>query len=108
MQMIITTTSSVEGKQIQRYLGIVAGEAVTGSNLVDDLLRSLKGILGGGVAKLEKNLIAARSIALKEMEKRAADLGANAVVGVDLDYEVLSAGEVIMMVIANGTAVEVA
>ncbi|MGH7495354.1 MAG: heavy metal-binding domain-containing protein [bacterium] len=106
--MIITTTSSVEGKQIMRYLGIVAGEAVTGSNLVDDLLRSLKGIMGGSVTKLEKSLLNARTMALKQMEKRAADLGANAVVAVDLDYQVLSAGEIIMMVIANGTAVEVA
>ena len=106
--MIITTTSAIEGKQILRYLGIVAGEAVTGSNLMDDLLRSLKGIMGGSVTKLEKSLLNARTIALKQMEKRAAELGANAVVAVDLDYEVFGAGEVIMMVIANGTAVEVA
>jgi len=105
--MIITTTDAVEGKQITRYLGIVAGEAVTSSNLVDDLLRSIKGIMGGNATSLEKNLLNARVLALKEMEKRAEHLGANAVVGVDLDYEVLGAGEVIIMVIANGTAVEV-
>ncbi len=106
--MIITSTSSVEGKQIKRYLGIVAGEAVTSSNLVDDLLRSLRGIMGGNTVRREQDLMNARSIALKEMEKRARDLGANAVIGVDLDYEVIGGSEVIVIVIANGTAVEVA
>ena len=105
--MIITTTASVEGKQIRRYLGVVAGEAATSSTLVDDLLRSLKGIVGGNAARLEQDLMNARSMALKEMEKRAADLGANAIVGVDLDYEVIGGIEVLVLVIANGTAVEV-
>ena len=106
--MIITTTSSVEGKRIIRYLGVVAGEAVIGSNLFDDLFGSIKGVVGGRTARFEQALINARNLALKELEQNAADLGANSVVGVDLDYEVLGAGSVILMVIANGTAVEVA
>lgn len=106
--MILTTTSSIEGKRIVRYLGIVSGEAVTSSNLFDDFLRILKGVMGGSGTKFEKDLENTRIIALKAMCKRAEEVGANAVVGVDLDYEVLGAGEVVMMVIANGTAVEVA
>jgi uncharacterized protein YbjQ (UPF0145 family) len=106
--MIITTTSSVEGKRIVRYFGVVAGEGVTSSTLFDDMLRIVKGLVASNATRFEKDLMNARSLALKEMSKRAEELGANAVVGVDLDYEVLGAGEMIVMVIANGTAVEVA
>ncbi len=106
--MIITTTSSVEGKKIIRYLGVIAGEAAIGSSLFDDLFKSIKGIVTSRTTRFENDLMNARNLALKELEKNAAGLGANAVVGVDLDYEVLGAGELMVMVIANGTAVEVA
>lgn len=105
--MTITTTESIEGKTIVKYLGIVTGEAVIGSHLVDDLFKGIRGIVGGRTSKYEKNLVAARGLALKDMQANAAQLGANAVVGVDLDYEAFGAGETILIVIANGTAVQV-
>ncbi|MCG3158664.1 MAG: hypothetical protein DKINENOH_05308 [bacterium] len=105
--MMITTTDTIAGRKIVRYLGIVTGEAVIGSNLVDDLFRGLRGIVGGRTSKYEKNLVTARGLALKDMQTNAEQLGANAVVGVDLDYEVFSVGETMMIVIANGTAVQV-
>jgi uncharacterized protein YbjQ (UPF0145 family) len=105
--MIITTTESIEGKAIVKYFGIVTGEAVIGSNIVDDLFKGIRGIVGGRTSKYEKNLVAARGLALKDMQTHAEQLGANAVVGVDLDYEAFGVGETILIVIANGTAVQV-
>jgi len=105
--MTITTTSSIEGKKIVRYLGIVTGEAVIGTKLFDDMFRGIRGISGGRTSKYEKDLFAARGLAIKDMESSAKQLGANAIVGVDLDYEAFGGGEPVLMVIASGTAVEV-
>ncbi|MEK7729210.1 MAG: heavy metal-binding domain-containing protein [candidate division KSB1 bacterium] len=103
--MITTTTSAIEGKKITRYLGVVTGEAVIGSNIFEDLFRGLKGIVGGRSNRFEQKLSRARAVALKLLRDNAAELGANAVIGIDLDYEAFSAGEMILMVIASGTAV---
>jgi len=100
--MIVTTTPSVEGYQIADYKGIVVGEAILGANLVRDMFAGITDILGGRSGAYEQELGRARQTALAEMEQRAADLGATAVVGVDLDYEVINN---MLMVSASGTAV---
>ena len=102
--MIITTTPSVEGQKIARYHGIVTGEAILGANIFRDLFASVRDIVGGRSAAYEQELGRARETALREMEERAAMLGANAIVGVDLDYEVINN---MLMVSASGTAVTV-
>jgi uncharacterized protein YbjQ (UPF0145 family) len=104
--LITTTTPSVEGKQIADYLGIVTGEAIMGANVFKDLFAGIRDIVGGRSATYEKELSRARQIALEEMEAVAAQRGANAVVGVDLDYEVLGANSGMLMVSASGTAVK--
>ncbi|MBR4284165.1 MAG: putative heavy metal-binding protein [Anaerotignum sp.] len=103
--MIITTTPSVEGKKIVEYKGIVFGEVISGVNMVKDMMAGLTNIFGGRSNTYETELINARQNALREMEERAAQLGANAVVGVDIDYEVLGADNGMLMVTASGTAV---
>ncbi|MEO0936647.1 MAG: heavy metal-binding domain-containing protein [Pseudomonadota bacterium] len=100
--MIVTTTPSVEGRPITDYRGIVVGEAVLGANVIRDVFAGITDILGGRSGAYEEELAKARSTALAEMEERAAALGANAVVGVDLDYEVINN---MLMVSASGTAV---
>ncbi len=106
-QMIVTTTPSIEGKKIARYHGIVVGEAILGANVFRDLFAGITDILGGRSGSYEKSLNEARETALKEMEDRARDAGANAVVGVDLDYEVVGKDNGMLMVSASGTAVTV-
>ncbi|MCG3121351.1 MAG: hypothetical protein ALAOOOJD_04404 [bacterium] len=106
--MITTTTPNVEGKQIVQYFGIVTGEAVMGANMFRDLFAGIRDIVGGRSGAYEKELSEARQIALQEMEAMAMQYGANAVVGVDLDYEVLGTGNGMLMVTASGTAVKVA
>lgn len=106
--MITTTTPSIEGKAIQQYLGIVTGESVIGANIFRDLFASVRDIVGGRSASYEKVLAGARTTALREMEEAAAALGAHAVVGVDLDYEVLGTNNGMLMVTASGTAVQLA
>jgi len=101
--MIITTTNSIEGKRIKDYLGIVSGEAIMGANVVRDLFASITDIVGGRSGAYESKLVDARNIAMDEMAVRAKHLGANAIVGVDLDYEVVREG--MLMVTASGTAV---
>ena len=103
--MITTTTPSIEGKPVREYLGIVAGEAVLGANIIKDLFATVTDIVGGRSGAYENELIKARQIAIKEMEDEAARLGANAVVGVDLDYEVVRQG--MLLVSASGTAVKI-
>lgn len=103
--MIITTTPNVEGRTIEQYLGVVAGEAILGANVFRDLLAGLRDIVGGRSAAYERELERARSIAIDEMVQKARALGANAVVGVDLDYEVVGASGSMLMVSASGTAV---
>ena len=105
--MVTTTTPSVEGKRIIEYKGIVFGEVISGVNFVKDIAASFSNFFGGRSESYEKELIQARENAIKEMEKRAETLGANAVVGVDIDYEVLGADNGMLMVTASGTAVVV-
>jgi uncharacterized protein YbjQ (UPF0145 family) len=105
--MIVTTTPGVDGRQVERYLGIVTGEAILGANLFRDLFAGIRDIVGGRSAAYEKELAQARHIALQEMTAQAQQLGANAVVGVDLDYEVLGQANGMLMVTASGTAVVV-
>lgn len=100
--MIVTTTPSVEGYQIAEYKGIVVGEAILGANIIRDVFAGITDILGGRSGAYEKELGKAREVALQEMEDRARTKGANAVVGVDLDYEVINN---MLMVSASGTAV---
>ena len=103
--MIITTTPAIEGKKIVEYKGIVFGEVISGVNMVKDMMAGLTNIFGGRSNTYETELINARQNALREMEERAVQLGANAVVGVDIDYEVLGADNGMLMVTASGTAV---
>jgi uncharacterized protein YbjQ (UPF0145 family) len=106
--MIVTTTPSIEGKSIDAYFGVVAGEAILGANVFKDLFASIRDVVGGRSATYERELQRAREIALAELAERAKALGANAVVGVDLDYEVLGQGNSMLMVSASGTAVRCA
>lgn len=105
--MIVTTTPNIEGRKISRYCGVVAGEAILGANLFKDIFAGIRDLVGGRSATYERELQKARDIALKELEMRAEELGANAVVGIDLDYEVLGQGNGMLMVSASGTAVVV-
>lgn len=105
--MTITTTPSIEGKQIEEYLGIVMGEAIVGANIIKDLFASVRDVVGGRAKAYEDALRGARQEALREMANRAAELGANAVVGVDIDYEVLGKAGSMLMVTSAGTAVRV-
>ena len=107
IKMIVTTTPTVEGKRIVEYKGIVFGEVVSGVNFVKDIAASLSNFFGGRSGSYEDELITARQNALREMEQRAAQMGANAVVGVDIDYEVLGTDNGMLMVTASGTAVYV-
>jgi uncharacterized protein YbjQ (UPF0145 family) len=106
--MIVTTTPSVEDKKITNYLGIVTGEAIMGANIFRDLFAGVRDIIGGRSGAYEEELGRAREIALQEMQDEAQKRGANAVIGVDLDYEVLGANGSMLMVTASGTAVQVA
>ena len=103
--MIVTTTPSVEGLRITEYKGVVFGEVIAGVNFVKDFVAGLSNFFGGRSGTYEEELINARQQALDEMEQRAAQLGADAVVGVDIDYEVLGADNGMLMVTASGTAV---
>ena len=101
----MSTTSILEGKPVSRYLGIVTGEAIIGANIFRDLFASVRDIVGGRSATYERGLAEARELALKEMQEKAVAMGANAVIGVDIDYEVLGQGNGMLMVSASGTAV---
>lgn len=103
--MLVTTTHNVEGKRIVAYKGLVAGEAILGANLFRDLFASIRDIVGGRSGSYEKVLSDARATAVSELTDRAAELGANAVVGVDLDYETVGSNDSMLMVTAAGTAV---
>ena len=103
--MFSTTTNTIEGRPAREYLGIVTGEVIVGANLFRDLFASITDIVGGRSGKYEDVLSRARKEAIAEMEAEAARLGGNAVVGVDLDYEVLGQNGSMLMVSASGTAV---
>jgi uncharacterized protein YbjQ (UPF0145 family) len=105
--MIVTTTNGIDGKPVQRYCGVVTGEVIVGANLFRDLFASVRDIVGGRAGSYEEVLGRAREEALSEVRARAAQLGANAVIGLDLDYEVLGANGSMLMVSATGTAVVV-
>lgn len=101
--MLLTTTSTVEGKPVETYLGLVTGEAILGANIFRDFFASIRDIVGGRSAAYENELRKAKEIAMQEMSEQAARLGANAVIGIDLDYETV--GQSMLMVSASGTAV---
>ena len=103
--MIITTTPGVEGRRIREYRGIVTGEAILGANIFRDLFAGVRDIVGGRSGAYEKELRKAREMAMTEMAAYATEAGANAVVGVDLDYEVLGQNNGMLMVSVSGTAV---
>ncbi len=103
--MIVSTTPTIEGRRIKEYLGIVSGEAVLGVNIFKDLFANIRDLVGGRAGAYEKELKNARGMAMDEMVAEAVGLGANAVVGVDLDYEVVGQSGSMLMVSVNGTAV---
>lgn len=105
--MIITTTPAIEGKKVLDYKGVIAGEAILGANMFKDMFAGIRDLVGGRSGTYEKELQKAREIALEELEQKARELGANAVIGVDIDYEVLGQGNGMLMVSASGTAVVV-
>ena len=109
-EVVLSTTTSLDGVRVTRYLGIVSGEAILGANVFKDLFAGIRDIVGGRAGAYEQELRRAREIALDEMAESAAQLGANAVVGVDVDYETISSGDRggMLMVTASGTAVTVA
>jgi uncharacterized protein YbjQ (UPF0145 family) len=104
--MILTTTTSVDGRPVRTYLGLVTGEAILGANLFRDLFAGIRDIVGGRSAAYERELAKARQVALDEMSDKARQLGADAIVGIDLDYEVLGTQNGMLMVSASGTAVK--
>jgi uncharacterized protein YbjQ (UPF0145 family) len=103
--MILTTTNTLDGKKITEYLGIVTGEAIIGANLFRDIFASITDIVGGRSGAYEKVLKDAKDDALAELQEKAMRMGANAVIGIDLDYETI--GNSMLMVSASGTAVKV-
>jgi len=103
--MLMTTTPSVDGQRIQQYLGVVTGEAILGANLFKDLFAGIRDLVGGRSSTYERELQKARDIAMQELAERAAEMGANAVVGIDIDYEVLGQANGMLMVAVSGTAV---
>lgn len=103
--MIVTTTANVDGREVEEYLGIVFGEVITGINVLRDIGAGLRNFFGGRSEGYEQELLSARQQALQEMEQRAVERGADAILGVDMDYEVLGADGSMLMVTASGTAV---
>ena len=103
--MLMTTTSVLEGRPVSRYVGVVTGEAIIGANVFRDVFAAVRDIVGGRSATYEKALAEAREIALSEMTKRAEAMGANGIIGIDLDYEVLGQANGMLMVSCSGTAV---
>lgn len=106
--MLVTTTPSVEGKRIKKYLGLVSGEAIMGANIFKDFFAGIRDIVGGRSVAYEKELRKAKDLAIEEMIQSSVALGGNAVIGVDLDYETIGGGSGnMLMVSASGTAVEI-
>ena len=103
--MLVSTTPTVEGKKIVKYLGLVSGEAIMGANVFKDLFAGIRDIVGGRASAYEKELRKAKEIAINEMMEKAREVGANAILSVDLDYETI--GQSMLMVSASGTAVVV-
>lgn len=105
--ILVTTTPTIEGKKIVKYLGIVSGEVIVGANFFKDFAASITDVFGGRATGYEDELIKAKEEAILEMEKRAVALGANAIIGVDLDYETVGSNGSMLMVDVSGTAVVV-
>lgn len=103
--MILTTTNSVEGRPAREYLGVVTGETIIGANFIKDFFAGIRDIVGGRSGSYEKVLREAKDSALREMEERARQLGADAVIGIDIDYETIGQGNSMIMVTCSGTAV---
>ncbi|MDN3586683.1 heavy metal-binding domain-containing protein [Pedobacter aquatilis] len=103
--MLVTTTPSVEGKRIVKYIGLVTGETIIGANIFKDMFAGIRDIVGGRSGSYERVLREGKDIAVNEMQQYAAAMGANAIVGVDLDYETVGTGGSMLMVTASGTAV---
>jgi uncharacterized protein YbjQ (UPF0145 family) len=103
--MLLTTTSVIDGKQIVKYHGLVSGEAILGANVFRDLFAGIRDIVGGRSAAYEKELRRAKDLAIGEMTAQAQAFGANAIIGIDLDYETVGQGGSMLMVSASGTAV---
>lgn len=103
--MIITTTPQIEGHPVKEYKGVVTGETIIGANFVKDFFASIRDVIGGRSGSYEKVLREAKETSLQEMAKRAQELGANAIVGVDIDYETVGANSSMLMVATSGTAV---
>ena len=103
--MILSTTNNLEDMKIRQYKGVITGEAIIGVNMFKDIFANIRNLVGGRSATYEKELENARQIALQELSEKAAASGANAVIGIDLDYETLGTGNGMLMVTASGTAV---
>jgi len=103
--MILSTTNNIEGRRTIKYLGLVSGDAILGANIFRDFFASIRDIVGGRSAAYEKELRKAKDIALEEMREQAKNLGANAIVGIDIDYETIGTNSSMLMVSASGTAV---
>ena len=103
--MLVTTTSTLQGKQITRYLGIVSGETIIGANVFRDFFAGIRDIVGGRSGSYEEVLRQAKDTALKEMQQQAMAMGGNAVIGVDVDYETVGSNGSMLMVTASGPAV---
>lgn len=105
--MLLTTTPTIEGKPIQQYLGIVTAETIIGANIFKDLFAGIRDIVGGRSGTYERVIEEARQSALTELQQKAQAMGANAVVGIDLDFETVGSGGSMLMVVATGTAVKI-
>ncbi|MBQ8675185.1 MAG: heavy metal-binding domain-containing protein [Bacteroidaceae bacterium] len=103
--MILSTTPTIEGHAIREYKGVVTGETIIGANFVKDFFASIRDVVGGRAGSYEKVLIEAKDTSLREMSKRAEALGANAIVGIDIDYETIGQSGSMLMVATSGTAV---
>ena len=106
--MILTTTPTIEGRAILEYKGVVTGETIIGANFVKDLFAGIRDFVGGRSGSYEKVLREAKDTSMKEMTERAQALGANAIVGIDIDYETIGSGNSMLMVATSGTAVVIA
>ena len=104
--MLVTTTNTLDGKTIEQYYGVVVGEAVMGANVIKDIFASIRDIVGGRAGSYEQELTKARKIAFTELTEEARLMGANAVIGVDIDYEAIGKNGSILMVSISGTAVK--
>jgi uncharacterized protein YbjQ (UPF0145 family) len=107
MIMLLTTTPTIEGKPIQQYIGIVTAETIIGANIFKDLFAGIRDIVGGRSGTYERVIEEARQSALAELQQKAQTVGANAVVGIDLDFETVGSGGSMLMVVATGTAVKI-